>query len=197
VNKKVENLGRGLFQPLVKLLLKLKVSPNLITFIGLPVTLLSAFLYAIGKIRLAGLILAFAGLFDVLDGEVARRSNRVSKFGAFFDSTIDRFEEFFVFGGILYYSGFELKNLAYFALVYLILLGSIMTSYVRARAEGVGYCPRSGPMDRPGRYLFLIAVSLLGERVLFYSLPILLVLVFWTVINRFKEFRNLIREKEG
>ncbi|MEO0235869.1 MAG: CDP-alcohol phosphatidyltransferase family protein, partial [candidate division WOR-3 bacterium] len=160
-----------------------------------PVTLLASYFYAIGKLRIAGLTLAFAGLFDVLDGEVARRLNRVSKFGAFFDSTIDRFEEFFVFGGIIYYYSFVSANPLFAILVYFTLLGAIMTSYIRARAEGVGYSPQSGPMDRPGRYIFIIIFSVIGGETFKYSMFVLLILVFITVVNRFREF-YLITNKE-
>ncbi|MEO0274845.1 MAG: CDP-alcohol phosphatidyltransferase family protein, partial [candidate division WOR-3 bacterium] len=155
MNENFKKFGRQLLLPVTDLLIKIKITPNTITLLGLPVTLLASYFYAIGKLRIAGLTLAFAGLFDVLDGEVARRLNRVSKFGAFFDSTIDRFEEFFVFGGIIYYYSFVSSNPLFAILVYFTLLGAIMTSYIRARAEGVGYSPQSGPMDRPGRYIFI------------------------------------------
>lgn len=196
MNERVKNIGRSIFSPLTEALIRLKFTPNVITILGLPITILAAYFYARGAFRLGGLVLAFAGLFDVLDGEVARRSNRVSKFGAFFDSTIDRFEEFFVFGGIIYYFGFVQGNRWFSILVYLILLGSVMTSYIRARAEGIGYSPQSGPMDRPGRYIFLIVFSLIGEKAFYYSMFVLLCLVYITVFNRFREF-YLITNKEG
>ncbi|MEO0229983.1 MAG: CDP-alcohol phosphatidyltransferase family protein [candidate division WOR-3 bacterium] len=196
MNENFKKFGRQLLLPVTDLLIKIKITPNTITLLGLPVTLLASYFYAIGKLRIAGLTLAFAGLFDVLDGEVARRLNRVSKFGAFFDSTIDRFEEFFVFGGIIYYYSFVSANPLFAILVYFTLLGAIMTSYIRARAEGVGYSPQSGPMDRPGRYIFIIIFSVIGGETFKYSMFVLLILVFITVVNRFREF-YLITNKEG
>ncbi len=196
MNENFKKFGRQLLLPVTDLLIKIKITPNAITLLGLPVTLLASYFYAIGKLRIAGLTLAFAGLFDVLDGEVARRLNRVSKFGAFFDSTIDRFEEFFVFGGIIYYYSFVSANPLFAILVYFTLLGAIMTSYIRARAEGVGYSPQSGPMDRPGRYIFIIIFSVIGGETFKYSMFVLLILVFITVVNRFREF-YLITNKEG
>ncbi|MEO0199153.1 MAG: CDP-alcohol phosphatidyltransferase family protein [candidate division WOR-3 bacterium] len=195
MNENFKKFGRQLLLPVTDLLIKIKITPNTITLLGLPVTLLASYFYAIGKLRIAGLTLAFAGLFDVLDGEVARRLNRVSKFGAFFDSTIDRFEEFFVFGGIIYYYSFVSSNPLFAILVYFTLLGAIMTSYIRARAEGVGYSPQSGPMDRPGRYIFIIIFSVIGGETFKYSMFVLLILVFITVVNRFREF-YLITNKE-
>lgn len=196
MNENLKKFGRQLLIPVTDLLIKIKVTPNIITLLGLPVTILASYFYAVGKLRIAGLTLAFAGLFDVFDGEVARKLNRVSKFGAFFDSTIDRFEEFFVFGGIIYYYSFVHNDPLFAILVYFILLGAIMTSYIRARAEGVGYSPQSGPMDRPGRYIFIIVFSVIGGKTFKYSMFVLLILVFITVVNRFKEFYMITNKEE-
>jgi CDP-diacylglycerol--glycerol-3-phosphate 3-phosphatidyltransferase len=178
--------------------MKLNLSPNAITLIGLIITLLASYFYAKGYFRIAGLILLLAGLCDAIDGEVARKANKVSKFGAFFDSTIDRFEEFFVFGGILFYYSMVRQDILLSIVVYLILLGSIMTSYIRARAEGIGFSPTSGPMDRPGRYIYIVLFSIIaGCGVLFsVAMGVLLFLVYLTVVNRFKEFRVLISKEE-
>jgi len=198
VNEELKKTGRNLLSPIVKLALKLNLSPNAITLIGLIITLLASYFYATGYFRIAGLILLLAGLCDAVDGEVARKASKVSKFGAFFDSTIDRFEEFFVFGGILFYYSMVRQDILLSIVVYLILLGSIMTSYIRARAEGIGFSPTSGPMDRPGRYIYIVIFSIIvGSGVLFsVAMGLLLFLVYLTVVNRFKEFRVLISKEE-
>jgi len=198
VNEELKKTGRNLLSPIVKLALKLNLSPNAITLIGLIITLLASYFYAKGYFRIAGLILLLAGLCDAVDGEVARKASKVSKFGAFFDSTIDRFEEFFVFGGILFYYSMVRQDILLSIVVYLILLGSIMTSYIRARAEGIGFSPTSGPMDRPGRYIYIVIFSIIvGSGVLFsVAMGLLLFLVYLTVVNRFKEFRVLISKEE-
>jgi len=198
VNEELKKTGRNLLSPVVKSALKLNLSPNAITLIGLIITLLASYFYARGYFRIAGLILLLAGLCDAIDGEVARKTNKVSKFGAFFDSTIDRFEEFFVFGGILFYYSMVRQDILLSIVVYLILLGSIMTSYIRARAEGIGFSPTSGPMDRPGRYIYIVIFSIIvGSGVLFsVAMGLLLFLVYLTVVNRFKEFRVLISKEE-
>ena len=198
MNEELKKTGRNLLSPIVKLALKLNLSPNAITLIGLIITLLASYFYARGYFRIAGLILLLAGLCDAIDGEVARKTNKVSKFGAFFDSTIDRFEEFFVFGGILFYYSMVRQDILLSIVVYLILLGSIMTSYIRARAEGIGFSPTSGPMDRPGRYIYIVLFSIIaGSGVLFsVAMGLLLFLVYLTVVNRFKEFKILISKEE-
>jgi CDP-diacylglycerol--glycerol-3-phosphate 3-phosphatidyltransferase len=198
VNEELKKAGRNLLSPVVKLAIKLNLSPNAITLIGLIITLLASYFYAKGYFRIAGLILLLAGLCDAIDGEVARKASKVSKFGAFFDSTIDRFEEFFVFGGILFYYSMVRQDILLSIVVYLILLGSIMTSYIRARAEGIGFSPTSGPMDRPGRYIYIVLFSIfVGSGVLFsVAMGVLLFLVYLTVVNRFKEFRVLISKEE-
>ena len=198
MNEELKKAGRNLLSPVVKSALKLNLSPNAITLIGLIITLLASYFYAKGYFRIAGLILLLAGLCDAIDGEVARKANKVSKFGAFLDSTIDRFEEFFVFGGILFYYSMVRQDILLSIVVYLILLGSIMTSYIRARAEGIGFSPTSGPMDRPGRYIYIVLFSIIaGSGVLFsVAMGVLLFLVYLTVVNRFKEFRILISKEE-
>ena len=198
MNEELKKTGRNLLSPVVKLAMKLNLSPNAITLIGLIITLLASYFYARGSFRIAGLILLLAGLCDAIDGEVARKANKVSKFGAFLDSTIDRFEEFFVFGGILFYYSMVRQDILLSIVVYLILLGSIMTSYIRARAEGIGFSPTSGPMDRPGRYVYIVLFSIIaGSGVLFsVAMGVLLFLVYLTVVNRFKEFRILISKEE-
>lgn len=198
MNEELKKTGRNLLSPVVKMAIKLNLSPNAVTLVGLIITLLASYFYAKGSFRIAGLILLLAGLCDAIDGEVARKANKVSKFGAFFDSTIDRFEEFFVFGGILFYYSMVRQDILLSIVVYLILLGSIMTSYIRARAEGIGFSPTSGPMDRPGRYIYIVLFSIIaGSGVLFsVAMGLLLFLVYLTVVNRFKEFKILISKEE-
>lgn len=198
MNEELKKTGRNLLSPVVKMAIKLNLSPNAVTLIGLIITLLASYFYAKGYFRIAGLILLLAGLCDAIDGEVARKANKVSKFGAFLDSTIDRFEEFFVFGGILFYYSMVRQDIFLSIVVYLILLGSIMTSYIRARAEGIGFSPTSGPMDRPGRYIYIVLFSIIaGSGVLFsVAMGVLLFLVYLTVVNRFREFRILISKEE-
>ena len=157
-----------LINPLVKFLIKLGFTPNTITFIGLVINILAAVVFIIGgeygqRGDLSyigwgcGLIL-FAGLFDMLDGQVARLGNMASRFGALYDSVLDRYSELTMFLGICYYlvaHHYFLSSLTTF----IALIGSMMVSYVRARAEGLGIECKDGLMQRPER---IIIISLSG-----------------------------------
>lgn len=157
-----------LINPLVKLLIKLRVTPNVVTTIGLVVNILAAVIFIIGaeygeRSDLSyigwgcGLIL-FAGLFDMLDGQVARLGNMTGWFGALYDSVIDRYSELVMFLGICYYlvaHHYFLSSL----IAFIALIGSMMVSYVRARAEGLGIECKEGLMQRPER---IIIISLSG-----------------------------------
>src|ERR1035437_1248881 len=132
--------------PLIKTLIKLKITPNIITTVGLAINIAAVVVFIIGGDKGAtgdlsyigwgcGLIL-FAGLFDMIDGRLARVGNMSSRFGALYDSVLDRYSELFMFFGICYYlvahHYFLSSMFAFFALI-----GSMMVSYVRARAEGL------------------------------------------------------------
>lgn len=135
------------------------VTPNAITVIGLLLNLLVALVIASGSLVAGGVLVLFANLFDMLDGAVARVSGKGSKFGAFFDSTLDRYAEAVVYLGVgawLYSQGDGTTLLA----AYLGIIGSLMVSYTRARAEGLGVIGEVGLLPRPERIL-LLAIGLL------------------------------------
>jgi CDP-diacylglycerol--glycerol-3-phosphate 3-phosphatidyltransferase len=134
------------------------VSPNHITVIGMLLSLAAGVLFAGGAIFAGGMVLWASALMDPIDGTVARLSGRVTRFGALFDSTLDRYSEFFIFFGFLFYfnSGWM------FVTVMLALMGSIMVSYVKARAEGLGQTEFRGLMQRPERIILLIAGTVLN-----------------------------------
>jgi CDP-diacylglycerol--glycerol-3-phosphate 3-phosphatidyltransferase len=156
-----------IINPFVKLLIKFGVTPNVVTSIGLIINVIAAIVFIIGgEIGVqgdlsyigwgCGLVL-FAGLFDMLDGQVARKGNMSSRFGALYDSVLDRYSELFMFLGICHYlvaHHYLLSSL--FAFV--ALVGSMMVSYVRARAEGLGIECKEGLMQRPER-IVIIGIS--------------------------------------
>jgi len=111
--------GRQFISPVVSVLVKYKVHPNIITVVGLLITVCASILYAEGAFRWGALVMLLGGLFDAIDGEVARRSRRVSVFGAFLDSTLDRFSDFFIFGGLIYYYR---NNLIFFIALYVAVI---------------------------------------------------------------------------
>lgn len=156
-----------IIQPLVKFLIKLGITPNIITTIGFVINIVAAIVFIAGAeygdrgdlsyIGWGCGIILFAGLFDMLDGQVARIGNMASPFGALYDSVLDRYSELVMFLGICYY----LVAHHYFIsslVAFLALIGSMMVSYVRARAEGLGIECKAGLMQRPER-IIIISVS--------------------------------------
>ncbi len=158
-----KNLQLGIYKvidPFVKVLIKLGLTPNAVTTIGFVLNIGVAVIFIIGGekgnrgdltyIGWAGALILFAGLFDMLDGQVARLGNMKSTFGALYDSVLDRYSEQVMFLGICYY----LVAHHYFLssiFAFIALMGSMMVSYVRARAEGLGIECSGGLMQRPER----------------------------------------------
>jgi CDP-diacylglycerol---glycerol-3-phosphate 3-phosphatidyltransferase len=132
----------------------LKIHPNLITLTGVLVTILVPISMLEEKWIAAGGWLLFAGFFDVLDGSLARNGAFSGRFGAFFDSTLDRLSEAVVFAGFLlyYYNQQDLRDLL---AAFIVCILSLMVSYTRARAEGLGVDCEVGLLPRPGRVLLL------------------------------------------
>lgn len=157
------NLQLGIYRvidPVVKLFIKLGLTPNIITSVGFLLNVGVAIIFVVGAeegnrgdlsyVGWAGALILFAGLFDMLDGQVARLGNMKSVFGALYDSVLDRYSELIMFFGICYYlvghHYFISSMMGFFALI-----GSMMVSYVRARAEGLGIECKGGLMQRPER----------------------------------------------
>src|SRR5947199_882352 len=135
---------------------KLRIHPNVLTFIGVVINVLAAWALALGRFMLAGVIMIVANIFDFIDGKVAYELKLESKFGAFWDSTLDRFSDLALLVGLIYlYS--RLGRSDYVMVAALTLIFSIMTSYARARAESLVEKCKVGFMERPERIvLFMI-----------------------------------------
>jgi phosphatidylglycerophosphate synthase len=141
-----------MLRPYEQTLIRLRVSPNSITFASLLTAGASAWALATGKFALGGWLYLFTGILDIFDGRVARATGQVSAGGAFFDSVMDRYSEMIVFGGLAY---FYRETWAMFV-VLAAALGSVMVSYTRARAEGLGIDDVNiGTMQRPERLFYL------------------------------------------
>jgi CDP-diacylglycerol---glycerol-3-phosphate 3-phosphatidyltransferase len=177
-------IGRGgkfILDKIVRPLTLLKINPNFLTFIGVLISLWAAFEFGYGSLRKGGLIIILAGLFDMLDGEVARVSRTETRFGAFYDSVIDRYSDIIILQGLLvYYARHQM--LEYVVLVGVVIMGAVLTSYTRARAESLIPSCKVGFMERPERIVLLIIGGLANrmEAVLW----ILAILGNWTVISR-------------
>ncbi|OGL43399.1 MAG: hypothetical protein A2161_15920 [Candidatus Schekmanbacteria bacterium RBG_13_48_7] len=166
---------------LVDFLSENRVNPNLITFTGLTINFFAAASLAYGHNWLAGILMIFAGAFDILDGAVARKSGRVSSFGAFFDSVIDRYSDLILYIGLITYYA-RIGAFGTVILTSVASMGSILVSYTRARAENVIESCKVGFWERPERIVLLIIAALSNR--LDRALWILAIFANITVIHR-------------
>lgn len=177
--EKGQSLVYSIINPFIKLLIKLGITPNMVTGMGLLLNIFAAGLLIYGAeygernnhayIGWAGAIILFGGLMDMIDGRLARVGKMSSDYGALFDSVLDRYSEMFMFLGICYY----LVSYDYFLsslFAFIAMIGSVMVSYTRARAEGLGVNASVGLMQRPERILIIgISAVLCGIFSLTYS----------------------------
>jgi CDP-diacylglycerol---glycerol-3-phosphate 3-phosphatidyltransferase len=148
-------------RPLVKWLSVMRVRPDTLTVVGWILALGAAVLFGLGYARIAGAVMLLGGLFDALDGAVARETNRMSSFGAFLDSTLDRLSESAAFVGLIYF--YASANRPYEALLAGVAMTfSLLTSYARARAEGLNINCEVGLLERAGRIVILSVLSIAG-----------------------------------
>lgn len=180
-----------LVDPVADWLVRWRVHPNTITIFGTLCTVAGGVIYGTGHIRTAGWFLGLTALFDVLDGTVARRSNRSSTFGAFLDSTLDRVADGAVMAGLatFYALNPEHRSLPMMIVCLLGLIGAFLTSYTRARAEALGIDAKVGILQRPERVTLLSAPQAffglaLNGWVLGLIIVILTVTAWVTVVQR-------------
>jgi CDP-diacylglycerol---glycerol-3-phosphate 3-phosphatidyltransferase len=147
--------GKWLLDRIVGALAATGINPNLLTFLGLLVNFGAAANFAVGNFRAGAIIIFFAGFLDMLDGQVARRQNRVTAFGAFYDSTLDRYADMALYMGLLVYYSVSNRT-PYVVLAAVATAGSVMVSYTRARAESLIPLCKVGFMERPERLVLLI-----------------------------------------
>jgi len=172
---------KGILDPIGAFLNKLGITPNTMTILGLAGQIGAAYLLARGEMIWGGLVVLVMGPFDAIDGTMARLRGKVSRFGGFLDSVIDRYAELFIFAGLLIYYLGQNQQLPVF-LVYAAAVGSMMVSYTRSRGETAGFKVTSGLLTRVERYI-IIVVSLLINRPLI-ALWILAFLGNFTALQR-------------
>ena len=184
---------RSLLNPIVdgiaRVFVKLGFSPSGLTVIGVLVACVAAALIARGMLAAGGVVVLVAGVFDMFDGAVARMTNRATKFGALFDSVMDRVSEAVVLLGLLWFYLEDGEQLGA-VLVYVSIVGSTMVSYVRARAEGLGIECKGGLMQRPERVASLgigIIVGQWWEPAVLIVLGVIAVLTVVTTVQRVVE----------
>jgi CDP-diacylglycerol--glycerol-3-phosphate 3-phosphatidyltransferase len=215
LRERVKRVAHAALEPLTGLLARLGVGADAITFMGLLVSLTAALAFFEGYFPLGAGLVAIAGLCDLIDGELARRSGIRSRFGAFLDSTLDRLSDGMVLAGI---AGFYLAHLTGLVLepsqamveisrgleprtwavvsltAMLAMLGSFLVSYTRARAEGLGLECRVGWFERPERMVLIIVAGAFGVgRIMSLALLLLAVLSFATAIQRVAHIWKLTR----
>jgi CDP-diacylglycerol--glycerol-3-phosphate 3-phosphatidyltransferase len=173
--------GKRVLDGLVYLLSSLRIHPNILTLIGMVINIFAMILFAKGVFLWAAIVIMFAGIFDMVDGEVARRTKRVTKFGAFFDSVIDRYSDvLLLLGLIIWYA--KINRIFYVWMTGLVLIGSVLTSYTRARAESLIPACKVGFLERPERIVLLI-IGAVTDRMA-AVLWVMAILSNWTVSQR-------------
>ncbi|HXA94722.1 MAG TPA: CDP-alcohol phosphatidyltransferase family protein [Candidatus Dormibacteraeota bacterium] len=177
--------------PVARVLLRAHVRPNHLTVVGLGVSILAACALAGGRLRVCAVLLALAGLFDFFDGSLARLANRVSAFGAFLDSVVDRYSDLVVLvGAVLYYE--RQADATGVLLTLITLVGTVMVSYTKARAQSVGLPCEIGLMERPERLIVQIAGA--AFNLLTPAMVVLAVLTNLTAVQRILHTRRTSRE---
>jgi len=169
---------RRIFNPLVKGFSVFP--PNFLTLLGFVIVLIGVYVLVKGYPFLAGWIILAGSIFDMIDGGVARLKGKTSRFGAFLDSTLDRYSDFFIFTGVALWSKDGL--LMYLALAS--LLGSFITSFARARGEALGVDVKVGFMQRGERVALMILGLILYKYILLYVLGFIAVMTNITAIHR-------------
>jgi len=160
----IRGLVTAIISPVARLLLRLGVSPDAVTLIGTIATCTAALWFAPrGELVVAALSVTVFALFDLLDGTMARMSNRVSVFGAFLDSTLDRIADAVVFGAVILYFAGPGDSMFGAAMALFCLVTGVSTSYARAKAESLGFTARVGIMERADRLVVLGIAAIAAE----------------------------------
>src|SRR6266481_1394221 len=193
ISRHIQQRVRQLVTSIMRPLAGLGITPNTLTVLGLLLSILTAFIIAQGWLFAGGLLVLFAGIFDMFDGAMARARNASTTFGAFFDSTLDRYSESIILFGLLFYAlqrpemqdrfwPFHYEQPWMITLVFIAVVGSFMVSYAKARAEGLGLECKTGLLARPERVVILALGLLSGTAI--WALALLAVFSHVTAIER-------------
>jgi CDP-diacylglycerol--glycerol-3-phosphate 3-phosphatidyltransferase len=183
IPKRIKDLYLAKLDILVRLAMKLNIHPNTFTTLGFFLSCAAAYLVATGMYRLAACLLLFGGMFDNIDGQYARAIKKTTKFGALYDSTLDRYSEVIFFFGMAFYF---IRHSWYLTSIFVAigLGGSLMVSYIRARAEGLGFKCEVGFMQRAERIVLLSAGGLIHLYALVTVVWIIAILSNFTAVQR-------------
>jgi CDP-diacylglycerol--glycerol-3-phosphate 3-phosphatidyltransferase len=183
-------------QPIVRLISRTPLTPNTITWLGFCLTVIAGALIVTGHLMAAGVVVLVAGFFDMLDGALARVTERITSFGAILDSTLDRLSEAVLLLSLLAVFVRE-EQVVGNLLAGIALLGSLMVSYIRARMEGLGIKCQAGLFTRPERVIILALGLLLSQfdHALIVALGVITFFSFYTVVERLVYAWQQTREK--
>jgi CDP-diacylglycerol--glycerol-3-phosphate 3-phosphatidyltransferase len=177
---------KGILDPIGTFLNSTGLTPNAITLLGLAGTTVGAYILSQGKMTLGAVVIFFSVIVDAFDGTMARLRGESSDFGAFVDSVSDRYAEFITFGGILYYFLTQ-ENYVGVMMTFAATAGSVLVSYVKARAEGLSFTAKVGILSRVERYIVLIPLLLFNQP--FLAVVIIAVLGNFTALQRIAHVR--------
>ena len=183
-----------ILDPAVRWMVRRGIHPNLLTTLGFVSVVGAGWLYHLDHVRWAGLVVLLGGVWDIFDGQVARVGGLASKFGAFYDSTLDRLSEIVVFLGLLSLYNSYAREWADVWMVYVIVLamaGSLMVSYTRARAEGLGLRCTVGIMQRPERVI-LLGLGSLVFGLMWNGLVLKGVIILVAVLTNFTALQRIV-----
>ncbi|MFH1102301.1 MAG: CDP-alcohol phosphatidyltransferase family protein [Pseudomonadota bacterium] len=189
----VKKRAASILESISRFLLRIGIHPNLLTLAGFLFAVISGVFVALGHLQEGAFFLIVSGLFDALDGTLARTAGLESRFGAFLDSFLDRYAESALFFGLLYRASVQGRH-DLVLLVFLAMVGSIMVSYARARAEGLGISCKVGLFTRMERFIVL-SIALLLEQ-LFIGLFILALMTNLTALQRMIHVLRSARNKQ-
>ncbi|GCE48092.1 hypothetical protein KTH_29610 [Thermosporothrix hazakensis] len=202
-SSRLQQRARQLVMILIKPLARLGITPNMLTGIGLLLSVFTAIVIARGYLVIGGCLVLLAGIFDMFDGAMARVRQSATTFGAFLDSTIDRYSESIILLGMLLYAywhpnlqdplwPFQNEQMWMITFIYLSVVGSLMVSYTKARAEGLGIECKVGILARPERVI-LLALGLLTNTGI-WALALLAVFSNVTAVERMIAVWHTIRQ---
>jgi CDP-diacylglycerol--glycerol-3-phosphate 3-phosphatidyltransferase len=196
--RSVQHSARRVLDPVVNSLASMNISPMLVSAFGVAFSLWGAVVVARGSLLGGGIFLLIAGICDVLDGDLARKLDRASSFGAFIDSLLDRVSEFAYYGGIMMFIFRDRNDVPLYepVVILLALMGSVLTSYARARAEGLGIECKVGVMERPERIALLAIGLMAGYKFLMAVMMLLAVTTMVTVVQRVRHVEKESRARD-
>ncbi|MFQ6082199.1 MAG: CDP-alcohol phosphatidyltransferase family protein [Candidatus Aminicenantia bacterium] len=192
LNKKIRIWFLEYINPIADFLAKYKVHPNLITILGALIGLLSGILFYFHHLFWGSIVLLICGLLDTLDGKVASKLNKKSLFGAIFDSTLDRYSEFFIYLGL---AGYFWSSWVLW-IIFFTIIGSVMVSYTRARAEGLGIECFTGIMQRAERLIILAFGCGVNSVIRYHNIVLIITLILIAGFSNFTAFQRILYVKK-